>query len=68
MTTINFIFSFLTFISTKIFSILLDGIGVDDCLFIHGIGWIVGAIYVLFVLKETTGQSLDEIGLEEAAK
>lgn len=33
--------------------------GVDGCLFIHGIGWIVGVIYVLFVLKKTTGQSLD---------
>lgn len=39
----------------------------DGCLLIHGIGCIVGAVYVLF-LNDTTGESLDDIGLKEKTK
>lgn len=68
MATINFTFSILGFVSSKIFPILIERVGVDGCLTMYGIGCVVGAIYVIFLLKDTTGQSLDDIGVEERSK
>lgn len=33
-----------------------------------GVSSVVGAIFVYFVLKETSGQSLDDVGLDEKTK
>lgn len=32
---------------------------------VYGIGCVVGALFVAFVLKETSGQSLDDIGMDD---
>lgn len=49
------------FISVKIFPILLEIADIHGSLMIFGIASIAGAIFVLFVMEETSGQSLDDI-------
>lgn len=49
------------FISVKIFPILLEIVDIHGSLMIFGIASIAGAIFVLFVMEETSGQSLDDI-------
>lgn len=49
------------FISVKIFPILLEIVDIDGTLMIFGIASFWGAIFVLFVMEETSGQSLDDI-------
>lgn len=50
-----------SFVSLKLYPILLDSIGISNSLTIYGIGCIFGAIFVIMVLKETRGKSLDDV-------
>lgn len=52
----------------KLFPILIERMGVAGCLTMYGISCVVGAIFVVFLLNDTTGQSLDEYGLDERTK
>ena len=54
----------INFVTLKTYPILLDKIDLHGCLMIYGIGCVIGFIFVLFVLKETTGQSLDDVGID----
>lgn len=38
------------------------------CMMIYGIGSICGAIFVILVLKDTSGISLDDVGIDENTK
>lgn len=50
------------------YPIMLRLIDLHYCLSIYGVGCIVGFIFVLFVLDETSGQPLDDVGLNKTAK
>lgn len=55
-----------TFIVTKLFPILLEIIDIDGCMMIGGVGSTLGVVFVIFVMEETRGKSLDDdIGLKE---
>lgn len=55
-----------TFIVTKLFPILLEIIDIDGCMMIFGVGSTLGVVFVIFVMEETRGKSLDDdIGLKE---
>lgn len=64
MTIICFSFSLVTFISVKFYPILLEILDLHGCLLIYAIGSFIGALFVLFILEETTGTSLDEVGMD----
>ena len=57
---IAFWFAITNFVSGKSFPFLMESVGLHGCLSIHAFGCIVGSIFVLFVLNETTGKSLDD--------
>lgn len=65
MTIVCFSFSFVTFVSVKCYPILLEILDLHGCLMIYAVGSFIGAMFVLFVLEETTGTSLDEVGMDE---
>lgn len=48
------------FIVAKTFPILLNVFDLYGCLLIYGCGSIVGAIFVLIVTQETSGQRIDD--------
>lgn len=50
--------------SVKCYPILLEILDLHGCLMIYAVGSFIGAIFVLFVLDETTGSSLDEVGMD----
>lgn len=54
-----------TFICTKLFPILLDIVDVHGVMFIFGVGSTLGALFVVFCMEETSGKSLDEVGIDE---
>lgn len=39
---------------------MLDTQDVHGCLMLYGSGCVIGAIFVLFAMKETNGKSLDD--------
>lgn len=43
----------------------MEALELYGCMMIYGSGCIAGAIFVLFVLKETSGQSLDDVESDE---
>lgn len=51
------------FISVKMFPILIEAIDLYGCLLVYSFGSTIGFVFILFVLKETTGKSLDNIGV-----
>lgn len=53
------------FVVAKLFPILLEIVDLHGCMLILGSGCIVGFFFVLFVMKETSGQSLDNVGEDE---
>lgn len=65
MAIISVSLGFATFISLKLYPTLLDLFDLHGCLTVYGIGCIIGFLFVLFVLKETKGRSLDDIGVKE---
>lgn len=52
----------------KVFPILLEMIGLHGCMAIFGICSMMGVVFVSFVLKETRGISLDDVGSNEQVK
>lgn len=50
--------SIFSFTSLKLLPILMEAIDLYGCMMIYGTGCIIGAFFVLFVLEETSGQSL----------
>lgn len=56
------------FVFLKLFPILLEIIDLYGCLAIHGSLCIVATVFVALVLKETTGQNLDNVGQDVKAK
>lgn len=65
MTIISCSLGFVSFISVKAYPILLESVDLHGCLSIYGGCSIIGFIFVLFVLKETSGKSLDDVGSEQ---
>lgn len=61
-------FSLSTFISLKTYLALLELVDLHGCLIIYGTGCIFGMLFVLYVLDETSGKSLDDIGAEKKVK
>lgn len=64
MTIIGVTLCFLSFVFAKIFPTLLEVVDLNGSLLIFSTSCLLGAIFVLCVLKETTGQSLYDVGLE----
>lgn len=62
MVIISFFISLSVFICLKIVPILMEMFNLYGCMMIFGIGCSVGAIFVLCVLEETSGLSLDNVG------
>lgn len=56
------------FVSVKYYPILLEAIDLHGCLMVYGVGSIIGSFFVLFVLSETSGQCLDDVGKDSIAK
>lgn len=56
------------FAAVKAFPILLVSLDLCGCMLILGIGCLVGAIFVVFIMEETTGQSLDDVDADEQTK
>lgn len=52
------------FVSVKYYPILLEAIDLHGCFIVYGVGSLIGFFFVLFVLKETSGQCLDDVGME----
>lgn len=68
MAIISFASDAVLFIFSKSFPILLETIGLHGCLAIFGVCCMVGILFVTAILKETKGQSLDDVGLDEKAR
>lgn len=68
MTIISFSVSVSAFVSVKMFPIMLDTLDINGTMYIYGICCFAGAIFVLVVLKETSGKSLDDIPVEKQTK
>lgn len=47
---------------------MLETIDLHGCMGIFGTGCIIGTVFVAFVLEETKGKSLDDVGLDEKHK
>lgn len=59
MAMVSFLLSILGFVSVKTFPTLINLIGLHGCMVFYGCGCTIGAVFVLFVQKETSGQSID---------
>lgn len=60
--------SLTTFVCLKTYLALLELFDLHGCLTIYAVGCILGFFFVLFVLDETSGKSLDEVGIENKVK
>lgn len=49
------------FVSTKMYPLLLESLDLHGCLMIYGTGCVIGFVFVLVILEETSGKSLDNI-------
>lgn len=56
------------FISSKTYPILLKSLDLHGCLMIYAFLCFIGFIFIFFALKETTGFSLDDIGMDQNVK
>lgn len=61
-------FSIVNFSCIKIYPILLESVDLHGCLSIFAAGCIIGFLFVLFIVEETNGQSLDDVGVTEKTK
>lgn len=62
------VFSFAAFLSAKTYPILVQTFDLHVCFAIYGLGCTVGFFFVLFVLKESSDQSLDDAGVDKKEK
>ena len=60
--------SLVAFLTIKLFPPFLEIIDLHGCMMIFGIGSLLGAIYVLLVVDETSGKCLDDVGANERQK
>ena len=58
---ISVVHSFTSFIALKLFPILLEIVALHGCMIILAIGCIVGSLFIALAMKETAGQSLDDV-------
>lgn len=65
---ISVVISAAAFVTMKLFPILLEIVDLHGCMIILGFGCIIGFLFVLIVTKETAGQSLDDVGVNEKFK
>lgn len=65
---ISVVHSFTSFIALKLFPILLEIVALHGCMTILAIGCIVGSFFIAFAMKETAGQSLDDVDTKEKMK
>lgn len=68
MAIICCVFSLAAFLSVKTYPILVQIVDLHVCFAIYALGCTVGFFFVLFVLKETSGQSLDDVGIDKKDK
>lgn len=68
MTIVVFASNLTLFGFVKIFPFLLDTIDVHGCMTMFAILSMLGIIFVATVLKETNGQSLDDVGCDKKMK
>lgn len=68
MVFMTIVISAAAFATIKVFPLLLEIFDLDGCMFILGSGSILGFFFILFVMKETSGQSLDDVGADEKLK
>lgn len=62
------ILSLTTFICLKTYLTLLEHYDLHGCLTIYAIGCVLGFFFVYFVLDETSGRSLDDVGNDNKVK
>lgn len=62
---INVAICLASFAAVKLFPIMLEIIDLHGCMFTLGIGCIIASIFVYFFLKETSNQSIDDVGAED---
>lgn len=60
--------SIIAFFSVKLYPLLLDMVDLHGCMIIFGVGSIIGALFVIFVVDETNGKCLDDVGADEKTK
>lgn len=60
--------SFDAFVSVKFYPILLEAIDLHGCFIVYGVGSLIGFLFVLCILEETSGQCLDDVGTDHRAK
>lgn len=58
----------LLFLSSKLFPIFVEIIGLHGCMFIFAGGCLLGSIFIIFVLDETKGISIDTLNDKETNK
>lgn len=68
MAIIVFFTNLAGFTAVKAFPILLVWLDLCGCMLIFGSGCLLGAIFVIFVMQETSNQSLDDVGADEQTK
>ncbi|XP_055295169.1 facilitated trehalose transporter Tret1-like [Sitodiplosis mosellana] len=61
LTICNIFLNLASFICLKLFPTLTVIIGLHGCMLIFGIACILGSLYILFVIKETKGISMDAV-------
>lgn len=57
--------SIAAFVSAKLFPIMIEIFGLHGCLLIFCVGSVLGAIFVLFVIDDTAGVCIDDVGLDD---
>lgn len=65
MVIISLFISISVFVCLKTFPIFVEMFNLYGCMMIFGIGCSIGAIFVLLVLEETSGVSLDNVGIND---
>lgn len=68
MAVVSFAISLAAFISVKLYPILLDSLELYGTMMIYGTGCVVGTFFIIFMLQDTNGTSLDSVGVNEKAK
>lgn len=64
MAIICFVVSLSAFTSVKLYPILLETFDLHGTFVIYGMGCVLGTIFIILVLKDTNGASLDNVGVD----
>lgn len=68
MAIIVFATNLAAFAAVKAFPILLESLDLCGCMLILGSGCLVGTAFVVYVLEETVGKSLDNVEADDKTK